>query len=986
MATSFPTSKDTLINPQPTDSPELVSHAAQHANANDAIEALETKVGVNNSADATSHDYKIRTLESYAISYETAQDAAGALLGHTNHTNLIATYDDVLNEIRLSVAAPDVARTIYQTAKNETGSTLAKGKPVYVTGAVGASGKIKVGLASNASEAQSSKTLGFTAESISNNGEGQIITEGLLSNINTVGGADGDPVWLGSSGSLIFGLANKPKAPQHLVFLGIVVRGEHANNGSIFVKIQNGFELEELHNVLIESPANSQALVYDSASGLWKNISINAGTGITKTYTSVPPNYRGDYDNGAYYAIDDVVSIPAGSPYGIVGSYFIRSGNPGNPGYPPEPGGATNASWTLFNFSSAITIGVDTSVIATQTYVTTAISNLLDGAPAALDTLNELAAAINDDASYAATITTALGTKLNSTTAASTYLALADTDERIQDVVGGMVSTNTEGGIEVTYDDPTGKLNFSVTPALITEFVESAQDASASLLNHSDHNKITATYNDETNKVILNVDEPIKVSVSAPANPLNGDSWFDHQTGVLYVYDGSYWIEVSGGTGFTASGVNDLPETIGYLDGATGNIQQQLNAKAPLSSPALTGTPTSTTASVDTDTTQIATTAYVVAQGYAKKASPTFTGTVVLPSTTSIGNITSTELGYIDGLTSSAQTQINTKAPSASPTFTGTVVLPSTTSIGTVDATEIAYLDGVTSAIQTQINSKLATTAFTYANIAKISYANVGSLPAAATNAGKVLYVQADGYIYYSTGSTWVKLAKFNDTTSLTYNINSLTDVDTGTVTPLVNQVLGWDGTNWIPVNQNSANPQITLGDITNVNLSQAPAIDDVLTFDGTEWIASVGGTSTPYIPAFSELTDIFKTADMIAYPAITRLNVTASGSLGYVFGDQYNNAVNPTVYAISGTTIAFTLNVPGHPFLIQTSGGVNYNTGLIHVDIDGTESIGGNAQAKTQGTVYLRVPFNTSGNYKYQCAVHIGMTGTITIKDISVI
>jgi plastocyanin len=986
MATSFPTSKDTLINPQPTDSPELVSHAAQHANANDAIEALETKVGVNNSADATSHDYKIRTLESYAISYETAQDAAGALLGHANHTNLIATYDDVLNEVRLSVAAPDVARTIYQTAKNETGATLAKGKPVYVTGAVGASGKIKVGLSSNVAEAQSSKTFGFTAESISNNGEGQVITEGLLSNINTVGGADGDPVWLGASGSLIFGLANKPKAPQHLVFLGIVVRGENANNGSIFVKIQNGFELEELHNVLIKSPANAQALVYDSASGLWKNININAGTGITKTYTSVPPNYRGDYDNGAYYAIDDVVSIPAGSPYGIVGSYFIRSGNPGNPGYPPEPGGATNASWTLFNFSSAITIGVDTSLIATQTYVTTAISNLLDGAPAALDTLNELAAAINDDASYAATITTALGTKLNSTTAASTYLALADTDERIQDVVGGMVSTNTEGGIEVTYDDPTGKLNFSVTPALITEFVESAQDASASLLNHSDHNKITATYNDETNKVILNVDEPIKVSVSAPANPLNGDSWFDHQTGVLYVYDGSYWIEVSGGTGFTASGVNDLPDTIAYLTGVTSNIQPQLNAKAPLSSPSLTGIPIAPTALVDTNTTQIATTAYVVGQGYSKIASPTFTGTVVLPATTSIGTITSTELGYVDGVTSAIQTQINTKSPSASPTFTGTVVLPGTTSIGTVDSTEIGYLDGATSNIQTQINSKLATTAFTYAGITKASYANVGSLPAAASNTGKVMYVTADGYMYYSTGATWVKVAKFNDTTSLTYNINALTDVDTSTTAPLINQVLGWNGTNWIPVNQNSATPQITLDDITNVNLTVAPDIDDVLTYDGTDWVALPAGGTAPTTPAFADLTDIFKTADMIAYPAITRLNVTASGSSGYLFTNQYNNTVNPTVYAISGTTIAFNLDVPGHPFLIQTTGGVNSNLGLIHVDTDGTEGIGGNAQAKTSGTLYWQIPVNITGNYKYQCAAHTVMNGIITIKDISAI
>ena len=58
---------------------------------------------------------------------------------------------------------------------------------------------------------------------------------------------------------------------------------------------------------------------------------------------------------------------------------------------------------------------------ATETYVGTAISNLVDSAPEALNTLNELAAAINDDASYAATITNALGYKLDSDLAASTY-------------------------------------------------------------------------------------------------------------------------------------------------------------------------------------------------------------------------------------------------------------------------------------------------------------------------------------------------------------------------------------------------------------------------------------------------------------------------------------------------------------------------------------------------------------------------------------
>lgn len=53
--------------------------------------------------------------------------------------------------------------------------------------------------------------------------------------------------------------------------------------------------------------------------------------------------------------------------------------------------------------------------------------------------------------------------------------------------------------------------------------------------------------------------------------------------------------------------------------------------------------------------------------------SPTFTGTVVLPSTTSIGDVSSTEISYLDGVTSAIQTQINAKAPTASPTFSGTV-------------------------------------------------------------------------------------------------------------------------------------------------------------------------------------------------------------------------------------------------------------------------------------------------------------------------
>lgn len=88
-----------------------------------------------------------------------------------------------------------------------------------------------------------------------------------------------------------------------------------------------------------------------------------------------------------------------------------------------------------------------------------------------------------------------------------------------------------------------------------------------------------------------------------------------------------------------------------------------------------------------------------------------------------VKTVLKTTLGGLTGAVTATHTNLNTvdtstslttllaaKAPTASPTFTGTVVLPSTTSIGSVSNTELGYLDGVTSAIQTQINIKGITT------------------------------------------------------------------------------------------------------------------------------------------------------------------------------------------------------------------------------------------------------------------------------------
>jgi plastocyanin len=137
---------------------------------------------------------------------------------------------------------------------------------------------------------------------------------------------------------------------------------------------------------------------------------------------------------------------------------------------------------------------------------------------------------------------------------------------------------------------------------------------------------------------------------------------------------------------------------------------------------------------------------------------------------------------------------------------------------------------------------------------------------------------------------------------------------------------------------------------------------------------------------AFTGLSDVSSaslTVDQIYLPAITALSVSNIGATSYRF-DQYGAVDNPTIYAINGTTIAFKLNVIGHPFLIQNGAGANYNTGLIHVSTSGTVNTGANAQGQTSGTLYWKIPTDISGGYRYQCSIHAPMVGSITIKTFS--
>jgi hypothetical protein len=391
MAVNYPETLDSFINPASNSSVANPSHAEQHSDANDAIEALQQKVGVDNSTVPTSLDYRVATLENASIDEEAIQQIVGDLFTTGVHTNISVVYDNDNDRINLT-------------------------------------------------------------------------------------GTYGD---------------------------------------------------EEAISAIA--------------------IALTAGTGITKTYVETPTGYIGEYDNGYDYQVGNICST------GNQAQYWIRTGEP-NQGYPPYPG---SPYWTAYAFSKTITIAVDTSSIATQTYVNTAISNLVDAAPGLLDTLNEIAAAIGDDANFASTVNTAI---TNAVTTANEY-----TDEAIASLGNSLPNTY----IPLSYygnEEGVATLDINgFVPQTQLDIDARIKDTAAEIITNATHTNITVNYDSVAKELSLTSTGGTSADISstAPVDPNVGDLWLDADTAILYIYDGAFWVEISGsgggggssgtGGGFTAS-------------------------------------------------------------------------------------------------------------------------------------------------------------------------------------------------------------------------------------------------------------------------------------------------------------------------------------------------------------------------------------------------------------------------------------------------
>jgi hypothetical protein len=201
----------------------------------------------------------------------------------------VMSWDNTDGTVRLSLKgntySVPIGQSVVARVRNSTGGNLLRTnyQVVKVAGAQGQ--RLAVSLAQANNDANSASTLGLICENISTNQEGFIVNIGQIVNVNTTGNLqgetwlDGDVLYLSPT---IAGAITKvkPLAPQHTVIIGYVEYA-HANNGKIYVKIDNGYELEELHDVSAEPFINNGLLYRDTTLNLWKSATIDTILGYT---------------------------------------------------------------------------------------------------------------------------------------------------------------------------------------------------------------------------------------------------------------------------------------------------------------------------------------------------------------------------------------------------------------------------------------------------------------------------------------------------------------------------------------------------------------------------------------------------------------------------------------------------------------------------------------------------------------------------------
>jgi hypothetical protein len=679
-----------------------------------------------------------------------------------------------------------VAKNLEVYVRNQSGSTIAAGSIVYISGATGNRPLITLAQANN--DANSAQTIGFVKTSIANNGFGNVIVRGELENIDTSALTEGAQLYLSPTTAGTW-TTTKPSAPQHLVYVGIVLRS-HPTLGVILVAVQNGYELGEIHDVALSSPANNDLLTYESSTDLWKNKSFST-LGLLTSADAATTYYPLTGNPSGFLTSASLSGYAQLSGATFTGEVVTPASTTGTAGLTITPGVAPTSpvNGEIWNTGSdlQVRLGGVTETLAEQSWVTSqgyiTSSALTPYAPTSSPALTGNVTITTNSASPALVITqdgTGDVVQFKDVTSDTTY-SFIDQNGKVNTIAsttsnagfaigqGAAPTAPVDGDVWLTTGGLFWRQNGGTKQAFVLSDTQTVSgsitfsNASLTLGNST----AASTYNIGTGATLTATTKAINIGTNGVSGSttniaigtttgtnaitINGPttlagtltasgatitvgnttaaSTVNIATGATLtattkaVNIGTAGVAGSttniaigttaGGTSTTTlngttNGVTVAADTnsvalattafvVGQAGSATpvvdgtaavgtslryarqDHVHPTDTSRAALASPTFTGTPAAPTAAVDTNTTQLATTAYVVGQGYAKLASPTFTGTPTLPT----GTIATTQTAG-DNTTKVATTAFvtaavpgfATTAEIASPSSTTKVVAP----------------------------------------------------------------------------------------------------------------------------------------------------------------------------------------------------------------------------------------------------------------------------------------------------------------------
>lgn len=215
----------------------------------------------------------------------TGATTAGGALTNLGAIGSVASADGSVtvaqtgSAVDLSVSVAASTTNVIVQVRNTTGATLTKGTVVYMSGATGQIPTVSKALAT--SDATSAQSLGMMTADLANNANGYVTIIGLLTGIDTSAFTDGAQLYLSGTTAGTY-TSTKTYAPVHLVYVGVVEHA-HPTQGKIFVKVQNGYELDEIHDVSAQSPTTGQTIVFNSVTGLWEKNTVSLTAGVNGT-------------------------------------------------------------------------------------------------------------------------------------------------------------------------------------------------------------------------------------------------------------------------------------------------------------------------------------------------------------------------------------------------------------------------------------------------------------------------------------------------------------------------------------------------------------------------------------------------------------------------------------------------------------------------------------------------------------------------------